>query len=1246
MRLGDYVSFNIKDSKIIGIITYLDLEDDYIEITKDVPTIADNKIIKKTDWYGITINEKSENEYVGKMDDSDEFEINILKQNLEGNFFSYKYLDDENESIIKEIKPNTNYHSIILDGQKNTDPGDLIEIISIDYDREIISYINLDKDTEETYEINVSKGISKRSESDFYDLCEIDYSDSDSDSDEEELIEETEFYVHETIPEHEKELTEYEKKEFMTKTLLEMHNLKDNDIIILVDRLLDCLNNKYNSKSIWYKNLNSFKSKDIIPILKNYTIHNTYSDVYESDVPYYSFIQKIISPLLIKDENNEKNIEIKNSIEGKDALMSNIILNPSYKYKNNFDIENTSDNIEIDKYYIKNTGNCYFKNIPPSVSEFAEISQELKKKNNSLNIFDIFNISENDIEIEYLNEKNFIYDKKVKNIKKSNLIKIKESDKYNLLKDHKKSNKKVGKKDYKKSEKYDIKDKSKYDDILEEFFWGNKKYIWPKNLELKKLLDINKNEKLATYIINSYITGNSIESINNNKEEFEKSYFENINKPLKIEKSKSKEKIYLKNTKKTIQDSIELHSDFESDSQTIKIWDYANNILNIQEGVNLKKKILTSGEYVRYARKNENPYYYYDINTNNKFIPIYELSKLEIKLTLYNTKAKELYDTLLLEWGISDENTNTIISKVNSEILGYKDDDYTFLENRSVEHIATIKDELNNDKDDDKFKDELIRNGFIEGFNQLLKLFQNKSQYSYGLGVNLYEHKKCSSDFFLSNEWLLFKSYYDFDKIDNKEKIIKLSIKLSKIDKKTKINIKLKDEDKNVNFIQLLNNIKKTSKVSVLKIYHDGLKRLLTKCKDNYIKNLKVTIGRYIVTYLYSNLNISNSAKLKIFKEYSDELKKETKKPIWAEDLNIFNEKKIKSFSHKLWNYNNKEDTSYDYSYKQKIGNFNYKNSDIKSKIIVSKDIEGFTVKELIKKENMTELSYHQQKIEKEKFIESKYELDKKKWKNFYSSVIIKDPSNEWYIIDEKNSEFIETEYKSLLMNFKKILLSNNIKVNFQFPNILKELKKKGFQERIQSWLNEIYDIKEHISEIDDYNTIIDIILVDANNYIDYICYNKNTKLSWKKLWIILIQHLIGINLDKSNIEFSNYIQSLERIISYYISKNKIISGETIIMNKSKVEDIYATVTEDEASKHYDKNNSSKIEQMISKIEKEKSLGDYSLGTKKQFDISTVQSAIVDNETQFEYTDSSNDYTTYDSSWSQNFDNDVVGDDE
>lgn len=1189
MRLGD--TCTIKD--VEGIVTYLDFENNYAEITKKQNSICDTFTVNENDWFSIHYKDEHWRSHSGDI-------VSITKQNLDDQFISIKYLDGDDESIEKEIISQRVYNVVFPINAKDAPgkPGDLFEILSIDKESGIITCINNDDENAEEINVDVSKGISKNttSSTSIIDFCDISYSSSsESDSDTEAESDskkpnEQNYTMKDEIHENDKQLTKEQKRNFIGKSLrlmFEPANLSGNDIIKLIETIFKSIGKKFEPLNDWRNSIIN-QSKSIIPVLSDYVVHESENEFYEDDNAYFNFVQNEFKTLLIVD--NIDSDAITYNSQAKDASYKDIVLNPSYKYNSTRPILNTSDRVKISKYIVNDT-NFEFKNLPPSQQELADAVSQ------GIDIFKVFNINKYDIPVNYSKVIPAVRVAPPARIR-TYRHKTKADHPYDILSiniNTRPSTEPVKKPpvgSYFKMNNNNI----NIDDTL---VWDNS-VIWPRRLALKMS---KLNSEATSYLLNSYELGKeTIPPGIKERESYLKSMLNEHSFTEKIsEITKDWSRVRLRGTRRPMQ----ARGPQASASPTVAAWIEAE--ANPDTEIENKIHILTSGEYVRDAIKGENPYYFIDIYSGNKFIPRHELLKLKIKNVTYTSESKDLYNCLLNEWGIEEENTTNIISIINKEFLGLKDAEYNYLDNKT--YVSNVHAPPPTAPPSD-IEDFFMRMGFINGFKTLLTVFSSKIQYKLGLTIDFEEYSIVSSKFFNSGEWVTYRTIYSYpNSFDKTTSLLAISKKLMRFEK----NIE--------KLLSALNTLKKSNpKDKKIPTIYKRLKSELTKSKANYINKLWTLVGIYITSYLYSRIDIDDNAKIKIYSQFAEELSNTgVDPPLWAEDVSIFNEKKIKTFSNKLWEYSTITDKKYNYSY---------------TKTITPRIINKRTrISELSLFNNIKPLEYEQPVlgvVQKRQALigrvghASQAHALGDRWALYNSGKIITD--NGWYLITNTQDIPEEEQYNCLLNNICYIVLQSSVsQTNFKFPKKLKVLKEKGYDERMNTWLGEIYGIREYIRNIEFSNELIKTITSDV------IAFRESLRravvpLPGRTAWTYLMQHLIN-EPPTSELSYTDYVNVLERIISYYIRNITKICGNNLVMNKSKVENIYATAAEDEASGFIDNKAGDKISQRLLKEERARSLGLFAKGLQKQFDIKTVQHSETVGP------------GAYESEWGQNFDN-------
>tara|TARA_Y100000389_G_scaffold205145_2_gene264077 strand:+ start:4479 stop:8288 length:3810 start_codon:yes stop_codon:yes gene_type:complete len=1263
MKLGDYIKLNLHDSIIQGVITFLDIDNDYIELTVSKNNICQTFIFTDADWEGIYIQKQDDDSYKGTLIENDKkhlFDIDIVQSNILNSFITYKYIDGDTVSVEKELLSNKLY-SVVVNQNSNIKPGTYIQINNIDRENQLIYAINTEDDSLEEIVIDVSKGISKKNNDNiFYDLCEIeDDTDSDSDSDNDSYIDdedEEDIYniKGKDILEQDKELTKQEKMEFIGKSLNSMHSLNKNDLLKLIKTVYSCLDEQYKPLLTWEQNLNSLKSEHITPILQNYSISVPEEQVFQDDDIYHTFIQNNLSSLLIRNDIETSYTKILQKSPAIDSLLQDIILNPSYLYKNYINILNTADNVIIDKYNINNT-HIYIHKLPPSPEDFRKIYMKIKDTHN---IFDVFYTSKYNIPYDYIKDIKTIT---TKHLKLSNYTyKTKIQKDYTLLTkkvpiSKKKFNSIGNDNKYKTNVNYKLSPINI--EILKDLQWGKNGYIWPKYIGINQLQKFD--HKNIHKIIQCFQKNIPYNTIDTNLETFRIRYLQDINNTntsynnifkLKNEKHfKNNElsKDIYKPSYTTFNDTLQPNS--------LIAWKYANTIDDIYEKNTMKMHILTSGKYLRDFKSGENPYFLYDIETGQKILPRHEILKCQIESATYYTTRKQLYDLLINQWGKSEDNTENIISLINDEYLGSKENSYDFLENMSYVKQFNVEDETTKNvkitrKDIQILQENIRREVFLNGFKTILNTFYSKKQYTNISDLSYNEYNIISNKFYNGAPWLSYLSYYPSQDVLAQ---LKLNDKnnYSKIDKICKNLVRI-DKEFPKRTIAMLNKLKKKEipidKIPQLEAF---IKKSINISNNNYKNKLYIVAGSYLLSYIFTNLKISSKVKIAIFKDIYEKLSTNTDIPLWATDSNIFNEKYIVRLSEKLWDYDkDTENIKYTYSYSSTKTTFNLSTiAHIHSQYYISNPIKN------IKIQNLNIQSVESNTMESSHISTVDSNIDDTVWKLLSQNKII-DDKIKWYFIHDTKSSSQEDEhiYKCLIQQFSTVILQAFL--SLETVSLPKKLQKAfqdfGYIDRIKGWVNSIYEIRKNILNKQNYNIIRQIINNDVNSFYIYISNNNLNQITWKKKWTFLMQHLIHEIKDTEELSYTDYLNSLEEIIQEYIINANNMCPQYIVMNKSNVEHIYAKAAEDEASQHYTKQANDKISQQIIKEEMNRNLGDYASGTKKQFDMSTILTAeeslknyFTDKQSQKydEYTTShqeSHTETSFNNDYGQDFDND------
>mgnify|MGYP001161380747 CR=1 FL=1 len=1252
MRLGDRVKLSLINNTTVGIITYLDSDKNYGEITTKIfdSTNSSNHTIESEDWFGFEFRKEITNtsELVyGKFLESDtneanEFKITVIEENLDGDFFTTKYTNIYN----KNLESNRLYHVITTKENKEFEPGTIFEIVSVDKESGFITCYNYTARKNqrlfpnktpifnEEVTIDVSNGISKKNNNYIIDFCELledsdTDSDSDSDTDSDLQVDTTQtFYIKGKIPESDRQLTENQKREKITSSIREMFNdtLSNKDLMILNNHIYNSLHNKYDLEKDWVSRLELFRTGGLIPVLNKPTKEDSNSSDDEDEpeiekddtsTDYYTFIENQLKPLVRNDNNESENtLVIKHRTRGiYSKSKENVVLNSAYSYPYANSINNTEDIVHIKEYIVKDT-NHILKTLPPSPVIFSNIYKTMGNQ-----IFSHFDTSNVDIHIRYLDKIKLVKDK-IPTIQLDTLT-ITNDDK--MYKDINKKTKQV---DLENSEvpKLIIDSKSLNKDItkvleeeLKEFVWDDNQ-VWPRSLVFSRLEDkkkINK-EQLCKFI-------NSMEGkdVVNNTDSYIKDYYDNFKGVVNLKASKNKQTITFSGVYKP-STKLYINNEEEILSKTLLMWQQADKIEDRVLRNKRKLEILNSGEYVRNAEFNgESPYYYIDIFTGKSCFPKHVLLQLEAELSSQKNEIK-IKKCLFNQWGEEEIGTENIVSIINGDIIGSTTNDYDVIGHSKMSNIQNIPQESYNHLGSDlNVYTKIIKNVFIDGFMKILEKLNAHSQYHRGNVLSIENYKEPSNIFFKnSNEWRTYVSFFSFDEnalssSDIPEKIVK---NLSRFSSKLK------------NTYKALKAYPKSNDMS-----NEKSKRILRKLEARVISEIKDTKIQfeeqiteiailYLISYIYSHVTISHEGKMNIILSIFPVNKKTQ-----------LTEENILLYSRSEWNYTGELETKYNYSYKSKYGTFKtvkyYKNSSGKMSGIVESihpivpNIKSKTTKP----------------IDIPSYILNKPHKLGKQWEKYHKNVLsIK--KMEWAEIydDTISNEEEDVQYKCLVLQVSNILLKSKPNDKFILPKLWSILSEKGQLEKIRGWLSDVHNVSENISSLKNYDEFIEVITDDLIDFRKFV--STNTIISWKNTWLHLVQHLLH-EMDTLDLAFPDYRNILELVIKSLIENEETVCGQSIIMTRSIVENVHAIVEEDEAQGHFGI-NSDKSSQRITREDMKRNLGRYGEGLRTQFDIRTVLDStenISNNEPQS--SDVVDVDTMFDNDYSNNFEDEANDDD-
>ena len=1243
MRLGDRIKINLENKNtLIGIITYLEQDNNYGEISTKIfnTTSSSNHTIEPEDWFSFnfrvdvtnteaSIYAKSNTNHYNflHVNTDNEFKLIITEENENGDFFTTKYTN----KYEKNIESNRLYHVITTQKNIEFEPGTLFEIVSVDKEFGSITCYNYTARKNqklfpnktpifnEEIIIDVKNGISKVDNNYIIDFCEL-IEDSDTEGDTDSELEQVDegFSIKGKLLDSEIELTDDQKRETISSSISEMFadKVSDKDKIIIINNFFNALDEKYEIENDWKNNLEKFLSGGIIPILdeiKKSDIDTESEDYINLD--YSGFIENHLKPLII----NDIGFTIKNRTHASFIKTNNsIVLNQSYIYPYSDDkssiIENTADTVNIKGFLVKGT-NKKFNTLPPSPQIFSNIYDIIGN-----NIFKVFDTSISDIPMKYLKKLNLVEDK-------LSSLSIHKNISYNRNKYYRDLNKPIDKVTSELSvlptsiteSKPSSKDISP---LIKDFLWDNNQ-VWPRSLIFSEL----ENEKtISKEELSFFLNRLEGKNIGNNSD-----YYYKLNQNVDIKDKKSEDKVKFSNSYNP-PPKIQVRVEEEKLSKTLIVWKEADKITDRVLRSKEKLRILNCGEYVRNSEINgEHPYYFIDIFTEKQCFPKHILLQLEADIV--NKKEEALLNKCLInQWGEDESGTKNIISLINGDIIGSTENDFDY---DMITHSSILHKQSDIPKSDIHIGSELdiyayiTKNIFLNGLIEILNKLSVNKQYSNSNILTIDNYKEPYNMFFNnSNEWRTYVSFFSFDESDLD--VSDIPVKLVK--NLSRFSTKLKNTNKALKTFPK-NNDMTTEKSQ--KLLRKLKKRVISEIKDTkkeFEKQIYGIAALYLASYVYSNVIISHEARINtILSVFTDSILFD------KVDKTQINEANIVSYSIIQWNYTNNIKDKYNYSYKLSYGTYKYTSIYKRSFTVISKKVK--TIKPTIpninckKSKTIESYSYTHKKSHKlgkhwEKYYKNKLSLNKIEWAEIYNDKDI-------------SKEEIELQYKCLSLQIVNLLLKPKPTEKFTLPKIWSILSEKGQLEKIRDWLSDTYNVTETISSIKDYDEFVEVVRHDLIEFRRFISTNHIT--SWKDIWLHLIQHLLH-EMDTLNLTFPDYREILESVVRRLIESEEIFCGESIIMTRSRVEDIHAIVEEDEARTHIG-TNSNKDSQKTTREDMKRNLGRYLEGTRTQFDIKTVLDAKESLSPVELSDDNTNPDTMFNTDFGQNFDDDHGNDD-
>lgn len=1147
MKLGDLIGFQDGDDNFLGVVTFIDVDLNYCEISDQDPCINGLYTFNDQNWKSVDYYEDENGNFFGKSGANDYSKIVIQEEGSGDYIEERKIVEDETYSIITK------------EGNNAVKPGSSFQVIDINANTQVITCIDVDIEDAEEIEIDVSKGISRKVEHyhGIYDFCAQVFDDDDDDDDDEfepkrkssakkSPIKQDEeiFAIKGYIAVEERELTEHEKREEIFKAIKKIFPImKSHDTLSLTNTVYDSFNMKIDTfEDEWKNKITTGSSSQIHPKLASLKLANLEHDQkelrYES---YDDFIEKNIRNLVYDESDNIiDTTPISNRVEAVDSRGEIVVLNSAYTH-NNRPIKNTTDQVAIRGYTVGNTGQNIDK-LPPTVEEFQTTYARLKGE-----AFDTFNIHERDLHTNYLS--GLKLDKQLSHRRfKNPLFKKKSVAGYNIPKLNGVLQS-LGNFEFPKSEKKKM--PSNVNDILTEFTWDNKK-IWPRSRAIEKLkVEFSIDKKKASQLINN-LEGDT----EYNFDVYVEEHYKKFTKKGTFVGTKLRELPTLSGNKKTMFSDLIKHKD---SSKSNDEWSKIQNMNNSKEKDQMILEFFVSGKYVRDSEKGENPYYFYDVFTGNKFLPKHLLQSVQARLS----DSMEEFNCMIHQWGVEEDDTRNIVSIINGDVIGYKDDIHDFNHNRDIRkqiHNEPINLEIIV-KDENDIYNLILRDCFSSSFRMILDEFSTKKQFRSGISVSFAEFKKCASKFFESNDW---NNYYEtFGRLDmdtipdmkktkwreTVEKVSRFDSEIKTIFSKYKGAVKQKNDKVQDAAMRKINKLLRMP--GKRRTYHAGL--------------FKKT-GLFITSYFYSGINLDKDAILRILEEFFENDVKhlpDAERPVWAVDKATFEPKNIVKFAVRLWSFRNEDNEKFTYSYKRKIDKCSKLIKENKSGAVISKEVSGFDTSNI-------DFSTKQAKLLEKTHNPNRTTIELSGW-TAYENKSIRLASIEWALLDDDAEENLEIKYKCLIHQITKTLLGNNVprEKNYVLPLEWKPLKEKKYDDVIDTWIVAFNETKSKIKSNDDFEAFREIIedeLILLKRFIT----ETNVPISYRDLWCYLIHHFDDDMNDK-RIQMNKlgslaaYKLVFEETITAYVHEVLNLCGELKQMTKSVVEMAHAKANEDEA---------------------------------------------------------------------------------
>tara|TARA_Y100000389_G_scaffold205120_1_gene263492 strand:- start:2353 stop:6060 length:3708 start_codon:yes stop_codon:yes gene_type:complete len=1212
MRLGDVIIFEQAE----GVITYIN--NDYIECTKREVNSFE---IKDNDWFSLyffIVEKGLKTLYFGSKtpikDKEDGEEISVLTNSV------HNFLTNENRTI-KEGKI---YNVVTRKDSKYRGVRFIIDRISDDTTIEI-TLDTLKEEDEVTFIIDVFDGISIRdTENEILDFVELeDDNDSDSDDEKDKVGNVFRYTYEQRIPNKEKQLSDDEKKDQITFDLHQHFDWTDDEttykktILNIYNETFVNYDSNLSVYTDWYKRLNSFTAHQIYPKLLFYTQNKLnegdiikQKERYNSNLIHYN---TFLETLFHKQKNGGGSFEVLNdviSVHDKEYIQ--LLSNYSYSVKDiskstrtntitkSQEVKGSADSIEKPITYVLDKTSS--DRLPPTVSNFSKLSQQ-----NPLDIFSIFDTNINDIPFSYLfdlkntsskfkiqkNQKvedNPIFkyptssinknSKEIDNIKLIQAIKLQESSNLTKIKND-----------------------------LEDYKWDNGT-IWPKKHAEEYLIKKhNITKEFSSFIVNRVNTNNKTMELDSNHNNFIENYNNSVE--LQNRSSSNQNTIELKsfkrtNTKQNLEDSQSLQI-----NKSANEWNKLDNMPNKLESSKLKLQMIFEGKFVRSSRINENPYYFYDLDTKEPTIPRHWILKLLMKVSQSSNdkhKFTKYRDCLLNQWCLIDD--DKYYSIINDElILSSLDDDHGFGENASF----TNNTGQNNNKNEQNDQPNVHVVQLIDSLFRYLHISLQSKINIEGFGDNFIDNavKLCSSKLMTRIEWQTYMA------------ILKC--------KKERINIQTQVITEKIASVFTQSNIPSNKVEGFIKkwVGMNTKKNVDEKIKDKFLSLvvdkaltdiIHKQVGLLVSSYLFYAFNVpyetfneilsntfdkmdetSYNGNLRWIYGYGNEIKKEYKESFVKSTLrNYFNS------SIQYWNYNKISKKTYNYP-KVKYGkksnsktitissalNFHHKKST--SSLLFAKN-ETSTSNFIIPTHNQVELS--------------------EEW-DYIDISQLEMPSLDIFNLDEILSETIDNRcYKKLILRTCGILLTSNEliqgKKQFKLPTVWSIYKSKNFQEKISSWIKLENEPKSTIHKLGEKLYFVKMMFKDEIlNFKKFIDTSSLSNEKYKILWGIFVKHFMEKQIESSDIQYHEYMNIMKMFFKSIFEHVDVICG-TLTTEKQNL-DLVADQKENEASDYISKETDDKNAKALNKLEKNKHLAGFAKGALNQASGESVETVELED---------------------------------